>query len=136
MKKTIFLLLTIASVLACTDNNDYNNFTYSDLPIDSYTVPDSLTLNEQDTIAVTYTLPNTCYSFSRIFLEEQQQDTSIIVAVRAFVDLDDECTEQLITEEYKFLVTATQQEDYLFKFFKGQTDDGENIFEEVTIPVN
>ena len=39
-------------------------------------------------------------------------------------------------EEYDLLVTAKQEEGYLFKFWKGTDNNGENIFEEVVVPVN
>jgi hypothetical protein len=34
------------------------------------------------------------------------------------------------------LVRASQEEDYIFKFWKGKDTNGENIFEEVIVPVN
>jgi hypothetical protein len=134
MKKVILLLLTIICFSACFDDNDLASFTLVDLPIDSYTVPDSFTFGEKDSITVRYILPDGCHSFNNLFY--QIQDTARIVAVRAFLNLDRECTSAIFEEEYKFAVNVSQEEDYLFKFFKGQNDDGENIFEEVTVPVN
>ena len=134
MKKIIFLLLALICFAACLENNDIADFTLIELPIDSYKVPDSFVFGEQDTIAVSYTLPNGCYSFNSLFY--QTQDTARIVAITSFLDLDSECTEILRTEDYKFVVNVLQEKDYVFKFFKGQDDDGKNIFEEVIVPVN
>ncbi len=39
-------------------------------------------------------------------------------------------------EEYAFPVEATQEEDYVFKFWKGKNNEGEDVYEEVVIPVN
>lgn len=134
MKKIILVLLSAIVLTSCLNNNDFGNYTLRDLPIDSYTVPDNFTFGERDTIAITYTLPDGCHSFDGLFY--QIQDTSRIVAVRAFVNLDTDCTTSTFTEEYKFPVLASQEEDYLFKFFIGVDEDGEYIFEEVIVPVN
>lgn len=66
----------------------------------------------------------------------EYQDTARIVAVRALLSLEDACTENIRQEEYKFVVNVTQQEDYLFKFWKGKDSNGEDTFEEIVVPVN
>lgn len=136
MKKVALILLTIACFTACSENDLSSDasFTLIDLPIDSFTVPNRFTFGEQATIVVNYTLPNGCYSFDSLFYE--QQNTKRVIAIRAFLDLDAACTEVLRVEKHEFTIQIDQKEDYLFKFFKGQNDDGENIFEEVTVPVN
>lgn len=96
--------------------------------------PVSFTFGETDTLKLKYTLPNGCYHFNDVYYE--YKDSTRIVAIRASIELDAYCTEALIMEEYDLLVTAKQEEDYLFKFWKGTDNDGENIFEEVIVPVN
>ena len=134
MKKIITLFLGLAILSSCLNNNDDLNFKYELLPVDEYTVPASFIFGKTDTIKVKYSLNNGCYSFNSIYYE--YKDTTRIVAVRAFVELDKNCTEAIIQEEYKFIVKANQKEDYLFKFWKGKDSNGENIFEEVVVPVN
>lgn len=136
MKKIISFLLSVVLFSSCFINDDLPNFTYRELPIDSYAVPDSFTFGEKDTITVSYSLPNGCYSFNSLLYNVQ--DTTRIVAITAYLNLDISinCTTAIITEEYKFPVLASQKEDYLFKFYKGIDDDGEYIFEEVIVPVN
>mgnify|MGYP003664315543 CR=1 FL=1 len=58
------------------------------------------------------------------------------MAVRALVVLDENCPEIITQKEHEIIVTATQKEDYVFKFYKGVDANGENIFEEVVVPVN
>ena len=120
---------------SCLNNDrEVPNYRFEYLPIESVTIPESFTFGEIDTITLTYFLPNGCYSFDQIYYEEI--DTTRIVAVSAVVELDMPCTEALIQEEAKFTIRATQQEDYLFKFFKGKDSIGTDIFEEVVVPVN
>ncbi|KGL62544.1 hypothetical protein [Polaribacter sp. Hel1_85] len=135
MKKITLLLFGLLVFYSCLNNDiDTPNYRFEYLPIDSAITPASFTLGEIDTIKVKYTLPNGCYSFDQIYY--QTRDTTRIVAITAFVQLDEDCTEAIIQEETKFTVKASQEEDYVFKFFKGKDSNGENIFEEVIVPVN
>lgn len=133
MKKTILLLIGILVFSSCLKNDDIN-YTYEFLSIKEAQAPTSFTFGQKDTITLKYQLPNGCYSFNSVYYEHQ--DTVRIVAIRAFVDLDNNCTEAIREKEYKLIVTASQKEDYLFKFYKGKDNDGKNIFEEVVVPVN
>ncbi|WP_237587392.1 hypothetical protein [Polaribacter sargassicola] len=134
MKKLTLLLFSLIVFTSCLDDSYTPNYTYEYLPIDEAITPDSLTFGEVDTIHIKYSLPNYCYSFDRIYYETQ--DTTRIVAVTALVNLDDDCAEQIIQEEYDIPIMASQKEDYIFKFFKGVDSDGENIFDEIIVPVN
>ncbi|QTD36532.1 hypothetical protein JL193_10270 [Polaribacter batillariae] len=133
MKKLALLLIGIVVFSSCL-NDDKPNYTYEFVAIDEAKTPESFTFGKRDTITLKYTFKNSCYNFDNVYYE--YQDTTRIVAIRALVNLDDACTEAIVEKEHKFIVTATQREDYLFKFFKGKDNDGENIFEEVVVPVN
>lgn len=134
MKKFSILLLSLFIFYSCLNNDDDSNFTYEYLPIDEAITPASFTFGEVDTIKVKYSLPNGCYSFNDLYYE--YQDTARVVAVIALVALDEACTQAVIQQEYRFPVTASQQEDYLFKFWKGRDSQGNNMYEEVVVPVN
>lgn len=134
MKKAALLLIGIILFTSCLDDSDQPNYTYDFLKIDSAITPASFTFGEIDTIKIKYTLPNSCHYFDQLYY--QHQDTARVVAVTAFINLDDTCAEVTTQEEYAFPVHALQQKDYVFKFYKGKDVDGESIFEEVVIPVN
>tara|TARA_B100001059_G_C17648916_1_gene483370 strand:- start:308 stop:715 length:408 start_codon:yes stop_codon:yes gene_type:complete len=135
MKKCVLFLVGLLVFYSCLNNDrEAPNYRFEYLPIESAIIPESFTFGEIDTITLTYFLPNGCYSFDQIYYEVI--DTTRIVAVSAVVELDMPCTEALIQEEAKFTIRATQQEDYLFKFFKGKDSIGTDIFEEVVVPVN
>ena len=133
MKRKLLLVFTSFIFLSCS-NNEPINFEYTFVPITEIIAPVSFTFGETDTLKLKYTLPNGCYHFNAVYYE--YKDSTRIVAIRASIELDAYCTEALIMEEYDLLVTAKQEEDYLFKFWKGTDNDGENIFEEVIVPVN
>ncbi|WP_435414033.1 hypothetical protein [Polaribacter aestuariivivens] len=134
MKHTVLLLVAILAFSSCLNTDDLPNYKYEFIGINEAETPTSFTFGARDTINLKYTLPNSCYSFDNIYYE--YQDTARVVAVRAFVDLDAVCTQATIEKEYKLIVNVSQKQDYLFKFFKGKDTDGENIFEEIVIPVN
>lgn len=135
MKKLALLLTGILIFSSClTSENLPSNVTFEILTIDEYDVPDTFIVGEVDTIAVKYTLPNNCYSFENVYYEVQ--DTTRIVAINSFVRLEENCSDVEIQEEHKFTVFVSQQEDYVFKFYKGRDNDGNDIFDEVVVPVN
>jgi len=135
MKKLALLLTGILVLSSClTSENLPSNYTFEILTIDEYDVPDSFTVGEVDTVAVKYTLPNNCYSFENLYYEVQ--DTTRIVAVNSFVRLEENCSDVEVQEEYKFPIFVSQREDYVFKFYKGKDSNGEDIFDEVVVPVN
>ncbi|WP_428743444.1 hypothetical protein [Tenacibaculum sp.] len=133
MKKILILFLSVFTFYSCLDD-DGPTYKYEYLTIDSAITPESFTYGEVDTIKIKYTLPNSCYAFDGLYY--QKVDTTRIVAGVAIVALDVACTEEERQEEYAFPVKATQEEDYVFKFWKGKNDDGEDVYEEVVIPVN
>jgi nitrate/TMAO reductase-like tetraheme cytochrome c subunit len=131
-KITVLCLLTVF-VSSCLNDNEHN-LTHELLPIDEAIVPASFIFGQKDTIAIKYTLKNSCYHFDNLYYE--YQDTARVVAVSAFVSLEDACAEIISQKEYKFAVNVTQQEDYVFKFWKGTDSNGENIFEEIIVSVD
>jgi hypothetical protein len=133
MKKIVLLLMSVILFSSCIDD-DGPKYAYEILTIDEATVPESFTFGESYDVTVKYTLPNSCYSFHSLYYE--YQDTTRVVAINALVRTDINCTEEAIERDYTFEVNVTQQEDYVFKFWKGEDADGENIFEEVVVPVN
>jgi hypothetical protein len=135
MKKIILLFASILVFYSCLNSdNDRVNLAFELLPIDEYTTPESFTFGQKDTIKIKYSLKNGCYYFDNIYYE--YQDTTRIVAVRSIIDLDSNCTEAITQYDYDLVVTVAQEEDYVFKFYKGTDTNGDSIFEEVVVPVN
>lgn len=134
MKKTALLLFGLLVFYSCLNSDNPRDFKYEYLPIDEVKTPANFTFGQIDTVKVKYTLPNSCYSFDRMYYETN--DTIRTVAVTAFVALESPCTEMASQEEHSFTIRVSQKEDYVFKFYKGKDSNGENIFEEVIVPVN
>ena len=133
--KRFFLIIAITMMLAsCSLDDDSNNFELRTLPIKEAEVPAEFIFGQTYDIMVTYDLPDGCHGFHSLFF--QQNANERIVAINALQDLQSACTEAIIEENHTFMLTALQEADYVFKFWKGVDENGENIYEEVTVPVN
>jgi len=134
MKRFFVSLVLILLFTSCSVDDDANNFTLETLPIKEAVVPAEFTYGALHDITVKYDLPSGCHSFYDLFY---QYDGAIrTVAINALVNEGVACTDDIREIEYTFKVNVVQREDYTFKFWKGVDSDGENIFEEIIVPVN
>jgi len=134
MKRFFVSLVLIFLVVSCSIDDDSNNFKLETLPIKEAVVPTEFTYGLMHDITVTYELPSGCHSFYDLFY--QYEGASRTVAINSLVNEGVACTDDIREIEYTFKVNVVQREDYTFKFWKGVDGDGENIFEEVIVPVN
>ena len=132
--RKLFLLFTVLILTSSCNNDDIQEFQRVFLPIDEATVPQSFVLNQVDTIRVKYTLPDNCHAFRGLFY--QHQGASRVVAINALQALNAACTDATVQEELKFPIFPSQTSPYLFKFWKGTDSAGNDIFEEILVPVN
>ncbi len=134
MKKIALFLILITSVLSCSVDNDNISYTYEVLPVDSYTMPDSFTLGETYEIKLKYQKPTSCHIYQGIYYDKNLNTRTI--AVQTAVQNNQTCTTEVPPlSEVSFNFIPTNTGSYIFKFYKGKDTNGENIFEEVEIPV-
>ncbi|EAQ42708.1 hypothetical protein [Polaribacter sp. MED152] len=131
MKKFALIILSLF-VLSCSEEEPL--FEFSTLPIDEAKTPVSFTYKTSDTIVLKYTLPNACFSFNNVYYEYDRN--SRIVGINVIKDLEKTCNQATIEKEIKLPIHVLQEEDYIFKFYKGKDANGDLIFEEITVPVN
>lgn len=133
IKKILILAFLTLTFNSCSLDSDTPNFGYETLPIKEAIVPDEFQFGSTYTITVKYGLPSTCYSFHELYY--QYDGTSRIVAINAMIYYDEACRDVATEKEYDFPVSVTQSEDYVFKFWKGKDSNGQDIFDEVVVPV-
>ena len=134
MKKIVLFLIVITSFLSCSIDDNIPTYTYDILPVDSYVVPASFTLGETYEIKLKYQKPTVCHIYQGIYYDKNLNTRTI--AIQTAVQNNQACTEQippLSEDSFNFMVNNTGS--YIFKFYKGEDDNGEDIFEEVEIPV-
>lgn len=134
MKKIVLFLIVITSFLSCSLDDDNTSYTYDVLPIESYIVPASFTLGETYEIKLKYQKPTSCHIYQGIYYDKNLNTRTI--AIQTAVQNNQVCTQQIppLSEvSFNFMVNNTGS--YIFKFYKGEDANGEDIFEEVEIPV-
>ncbi len=134
MKKIVLFLIVITSFLSCSLDDNGPTYTYSVLPVDSYVVPASFTLGQTYEIKLKYQKPSSCHIYQGIYYEKNLNTRTI--AIQTAVQNDRVCTQEIPPiSEVSFNFTVTNTGSYIFKFYKGKDTAGEDIFEEVEIPV-
>ena len=137
MKKiAIFALIILTSCLAsCSLDDDDINFSFEQISIEEVDIPDEFTRGEIYEISTFYFRPSDCHSFSGFSLDRISNE--IFLAVQNVVVNDRPCEDleetQLIEESFDFFVGA--EDSYIFAFWQGIDDQGENQFLIIEVPV-
>lgn len=134
IKNILILILVITTFSSCSLDDDDSNLSIETLPIKEAMVPIEFEFGSIYKLKIIYDLPSGCHTFYDLYY--QYENTARIIAVNSLVNDNLACTEALIEREYEFEVNVTQQEDYIFKFWKGTDNAGNDIFEEIIVPVN
>lgn len=135
MKKIVLLLFVSLIALSCSVEDNNIDYHYEVLPVESFILPDSFKLGEVQLIYISYKRPTDCYVNQSVYFEKFEDIRTIAVQsmVAKLKDCDtipDEASKELV---FRFKVLNTTP--YVFKFYKGEDESGNSIFENVTIPV-
>ncbi|MGV3697655.1 hypothetical protein [Flavobacterium sp.] len=136
MKKIASFLVILFLLNACSPD-DGINYHLELRPIESVDIPTEFTLGETYEITVHYTKPTSCYYFNNLYYEKNLNVRTI--AVETAVEQRDNCNDLTGTPsedaEYTFNFYVTSNGSYIFKFYQGKNENGENIFLEYEVPV-
>lgn len=135
MKKIVSLFALLLILNSCSPGDD-TQYSYRLIPIESIDIPAEFTLGETYPITVHYTVPTSCYHFSSLYYEKDLNVRTI--AVENVVEQRNNCQE-LSTEDgastYTFNFYVTSNGTYIFKFYQGKDNQGNDIFLEYEVPV-
>lgn len=136
MKSKVLILVILFVAFACTP--DEPRFIHELLPIENYEVPTTFVSGETYDIHVEYRRPTDCHGFDGFYYDSFFSTRTIaIIAIvdqtRPCIDLDEDTP--LSNASFQFKVLQHPGSSYLFRFFKGKDPNGENVFDEVLIPV-
>lgn len=134
MKKLILLLVTITLFSSCLPDDEGSQVRLELLPIESVEIPQEFALGHTYTITVRYLKPTDCHVYDGIYYE---RDLNIrTFAVRNAVTINGACLPLSNTiEEQSFDFYVTSNGSYIFKFWQGVNEEGENVYLEYEIPV-
>lgn len=135
MKKLVLFLVLITTLVSCSaDNDNTDSYTYEVLPVQSYELPASFTLGQTYEIKLKYQKPTACHIFQGIYYDKNLNTRTI--AIQTAINDNQVCTTEIpAISEVSFNFYVTNTGSYIFKFYKGEDAAGQNVFEEVEIPV-
>ncbi|RZS99192.1 hypothetical protein [Aquimarina brevivitae] len=138
MKRTTFLLLlfVMLGVSSCFDDDaDGTRFYYELIPIEAVDIPNQFVSGETYTITTSYYRPSTCHSFSGYDYNRIGNERTVSV-VNVVVDrMNCEDIEPTRFTEASFDFFVGDESAYVFRFWNGRNDEGENEFITIEVPV-
>ncbi len=130
------MIILSCCLTSCLDDDDAGiNFFYELVPIQEVDIPDQFTRGEDYEITVSYFRPSDCHSFSgfdynRLSNERTVSIVNVVVNDRVCENLEET---DLIEVSLNFLVGF--EDSYIFRFWQGRNDQGENQFLTIEVPV-
>jgi hypothetical protein len=136
MKRILFLFSLVFLLNGCSLDDDSINYHYEILPVDSYELPESFVFGQTYPIKIFYKLPTTCHAFEGFYYNSYLNTRTI--GIQAIVVTKDNCEDINFNDpaiEATLDFSVVYDETYIFKFYKGKDENGEDIFEVVEVPV-
>lgn len=129
------IFVVFAFVLtSCSLSDDQPNFYFVPLQVVSAELPVSFSLYETYEINVTYVLPNGCVSFEGFEVSPIAETTRNVVPIGSQFD-DLECIDGMEEVESSFNFICLYSDTYLFRFWTGEDENGEQEYLEIEVPV-
>ncbi|MFK7781191.1 hypothetical protein [Psychroserpens sp.] len=135
MKKIILLGFIICSMWSCSTGDDNApDFYYETLPIESVNLPEEFQLGSTHQISMTYLRPSGCHLFNDFYFVSEGNQRTIAIINTVFPDQDCETFDYEL-EEVSFNFQVNSFEDYVFRFWQGEDNNGNDIYYIVEVPV-
>ncbi|MDH7447351.1 hypothetical protein [Aquimarina sp. 2201CG14-23] len=133
--KIIAMIILSSCLTSCLSDDAGINFFYELVPIEQVEIPDQFVRGETVTITVSYFRPSDCHSFSgfdydRVSNERTVSAVNVVVNDRVCEDL---VQTDLVEASFDFFVGF--EDSYVFRFWQGRNDQGENQFLIMEVPV-
>ncbi|TPN87951.1 hypothetical protein [Aquimarina algicola] len=134
--KIVLFFVIVTICIGCDLNDDDNtNFSYQLVKIEEVDLPEEFIRGKTYDIEVSYFRPTNCHSFEG-FDFTRSENIRTIGAIHIVLDRED-CEnlqdETLSQASFRFFVG--EEESYVFRFWQGRNEEGENQFLIIEIPV-
>ncbi len=134
MIKKILAFSLVMALVGCS-GDDNTNFFYELVSIEEVVLPEVFNRGETHKITVSYFRPSDCHSFAGFDYNRLGNERTVAV-VNVIVDQENCRTIErvdLIDVSFDFLVG--QEESYIFRFWQGKNENGDNQFLTKEVPV-
>jgi len=140
MKKLLFIVLFAIQFTACSrDENPFGDeFHFEIIPIEEILMPESFTTGEFYQIDYSYYRPSTCHSFNELYYLAEGDYRTVAVINTVLEETNGLVCEPLEDElEWQTLFFECTKDAgvYVFKFWQGVNEDGEDVYQVLEVPV-
>lgn len=134
--KRLFLLCVLAlSFASCSvERDDSADFYYEILPIESVDLPDEFTLGETYEIHLKYLRPSTCYAFNDFYYTSELNQRTVAIINTVYPNAVCEPLDNQL-EDVTFNFKVTNSGTYVFRFYQGEDENGNDTYFIVEVPV-
>lgn len=136
MKKIIALFALLLVLSSCELDDGGTSYNLKLMPIESVELPAEFELGQTYPITVHYTKPTTCHYFNNLYYEKNLNVRT--VAVECAIQQRNDCQDlegDAAIAEYTFDFHVTSNGSYIFKFYQGKDENGNNVFLEYEVAV-
>ena len=137
MRRFKFLLLAVIAIsltaVSCNSDNDHD-YHLEYIKVTKADVPDEFIFGQTYRLNVMVELPNSCYYFYGQY-DYFYEGTSRLIYPIAHVHDNEACTLNIREAVFTIPVQALQEEPYVFNFYQGEDDNGQDIFLTIEVPV-
>lgn len=135
MKKLFLLCLSLMIFLSCSIDDDNNlNYDFEFVPVEEVNIPEEFVIGEIYQIGITYYRPSACHDFHDFYYLTNGNERTIAVINIVFDDSDCELIEdQLVEKTFNF--KAVYNQIYIFKFWQGEDENGDDVYLIYEVPV-
>jgi len=132
--KKLLLLFVLGTLLSCgIGGDDELNFQLELMSITSVSIPDEFAFGETHEITVNYLRPNGCHEFNN-FIFQPDGNTRNVAVVDTVYD-DPTCSTNAIDASVSFDFLVLSMDPYIFQFYQGTSQTGEDQYLIVEVPV-
>lgn len=134
LKKLFFGGLIALTLGSCSvDEVSGPQFRPALVPVVEVMMPDTLVFGEEYTFEITYEKPSSCYVFAGFSYEQEKNERIIAPVMNVYEGQECDTVSTQETQNLDFQVRYL--ETYIFKFWKGRSDEGEDLFLVKEVPV-
>ena len=120
--------------MSCSlDSEGPGSFYTEFMPITNVSVPDVFTNGESYDIFVSYNRPSDCYVFNNVVYQTSLNERTVAVINTVYTDRD--CIGANEEIEVSFNIFVNSLETYVFKFYQGENENGQDLYHIVEVPV-
>jgi len=138
MKKNIlralsYFVLVFMTSCSLDDASEDMNFSINIMPIESVDMDEEFILGQTHEIKISYFVASDCHEFNDFIYDVEFNQRTIAVVNTVYFRND--CTELNELVEVSLDITVNSTETYVFRFYQGKDDQGNDQYHIIEVPV-